>query len=116
MVATRVTWGAGEARRARLEAELRRVVGELPRLGVLKAIVFGSLASGRVAPTSDLDLILVVRSEERYTARLERFYQALVPRVALDLFVYTPEEFDAMAEVNPFVRAAVAHGRAIYEA
>jgi hypothetical protein len=34
----------------------------------------------------------------------------------MDLFVYTPEEFAAMAEANPFVRAAIARGRLIYEA
>jgi uncharacterized protein len=116
MARTRVIWGADECRRARLQSELRRIVGELPRLGVTKAIVFGSLASGRVRQTSDLDLILVAPSEERFTRRLERFYRTLEPSVALDLFVYTPEEFRAMAETNPFVRTAIADGRVVYEA
>lgn len=109
-------WGASDERRARLEAELRRILAELPRLGVTRAILFGSMASGTVGGTSDLDLILVAPSEERFTRRLERFYRALDPRVALDLFVYTPEEFTAMAEANPFVRAALAHGKVVYEA
>ena len=59
MVAPVVNWTGGEERRTRLEAELRRIVAELPRLGVTKAILFGSLASGNVGQTSDLDLILV---------------------------------------------------------
>ncbi len=109
-------WGASDERRARLEAELRRILGELPRLGVREAVLFGSLASGRVGHTSDLDLILVAPSEERFTRRLERFYRALNPSVALDLFVYTPEEFRTMAEGNPFVRAALARGKVVYEA
>lgn len=111
-----VNWVAGDERRVRLETELRRILAELPRLGVEKAILFGSLASGSVGGTSDLDLILVAESEERFTRRLERFYRALNPSVALDLFVYTPEEFAAMAETNPFVRAAVARGKVVYEA
>ncbi len=111
-----VDWGAGERRRARLEAELRRILGELPRLGVEKAILFGSLASGRIGQASDLDLILVAPSTERFARRLERFYQALNPSVALDLVVYTPAEFSAMAEANPFVRSCVARGKVIYEA
>ena len=106
---------AAERRRARLEAELRRILTELPRLGVKKAIVFGSLATGRVGPTSDLDLILIVPSGDTFARRLDRFYQALDPSVGLDLLVYTPEEFVAMAETNPFVRAATARGRVVYE-
>jgi len=113
---TRVRWSEGNERRARLEGELRRILPELPRLGVTKAILFGSLASGNVGPTSDLDLILVARSDERFTRRLERFYRALNPSIALDLFVYTPEEFRAMAEGSPFVRAAIGRGKVVYEA
>ena len=109
-------WGPDETRRARLEAELRRIVSQLPGLGVSKAILFGSLASGRVGSTSDLDLILVAESQERFTRRLERFYRALDPSVALDLFVYTPEEFVAMAATNPFVRSALERGTVVYEA
>lgn len=116
MTRTSVTWRGNPERRARLEAELRRIVAEIPRLGVRKAILFGSLASGHVGAASDLDLILVAESQERFTRRLERFYRALNPAVALDLFVYTPEEFRALAETSPFVRAALARGRVVYEA
>jgi predicted nucleotidyltransferase len=116
MANTTVVWGPDDRRRAQLEAELRRIVAALPGLGVKKAIVFGSLASGRVGATSDLDLILVADSEDRFTRRLDRFYQALSPSVALDLFVYTPEELAEMGESNPFVRAALARGRVVYEA
>ena len=116
MAETTVSWRAAPERRARLEAELRRILGELPRLGVRKAILFGSLVSGTVGQASDLDLILVAPSTEKFTRRLERFYQALSPSVALDLFVYTPDEFAAMAETNPFVRAAIARGQIVYEA
>jgi predicted nucleotidyltransferase len=116
MAGATAVWGPDETRRDRLEAELRRIVARLPGLGVSKAILFGSLASGRVGSTSDLDLILVAESPERFTRRLERFYQALEPGVALDLFVYTPDEFVAMAETSPFVRSAVEKGTVVYEA
>jgi predicted nucleotidyltransferase len=116
MAATAVRSVEAEQRRVRLEAELRRILAELPRLGVTRAILFGSLASGHVGRTSDLDLVLVAPSEERFTRRLERFYRMLNPSVALDLFVYTPEEFDAMADSNPFLRSAIARGKVVYEA
>ncbi len=116
MPETRVRWRGQKERRARLEAELRRILAELPRLGVTRAILFGSLVAGDVGETSDLDLILIAPSGERFTRRLERFYRALNPSVGLDLFVYTPEEFRAMAETNPFVRSAIARGKVVYEA
>lgn len=91
-------------------------MGELPRLGVQKAILFGSLVSGRIGQASDLDLILVAPAEEKFTQRSERFYCALKPSVALDLFVYTPDEFRVMAASNPFLRWALATGKVVYEA
>jgi predicted nucleotidyltransferase len=116
MVTPVVNWAGREGRRTRLEAELRRIVAELPHLGVTKAILFGSLASGTVGQSSDLDLILVTPSEERFTRRLEHFYRALNPSVGLDLFVYTPEEFRVLGDSNPFLRSAIARGEVVYEA
>jgi hypothetical protein len=60
--------------------------------------------------------MLVAPSMEPFVRRLVRFAEALAPSVALDLFVYTPEEFTVMADTNPFVRRAIATGRVIYEA
>ncbi len=49
-----VRWAEGEHRRARLKAELKGILAELPRHGATKAILFGSLASGKIGKTSDL--------------------------------------------------------------
>ena len=85
-----VDWGAGERRQRRLEAEVERIVATLPRLGVRRAILFGSLARGDVRGQSDLDLILIVDTGESFVERCARFYQALAPAVGMDLLVYTP--------------------------
>jgi len=95
-----------------IKRPLRSVRG-IRRLSVTKAVLFGSLASGTIGETSDLDLLLIAPSRERFTRRLEHFYRALAPSVALDLFVYTPEEFSVMALTNPFVRAAVSLGKVV---
>ncbi len=55
-----------------LEAELGRILVELPRLGVTKAILFGSMASGTIGETSDLDLLLMAPPRERFTRRLDQ--------------------------------------------
>ena len=68
----------------------------LPGLGVRRAIFFGSLARGDVGGQSDLDLIFIADTRERFPERCRRFYEALAPRVGMDVLVYTLEEFEAM--------------------
>lgn len=110
-----VDWDAGERRRQRLAAELDRIVGMLPGLGVRRAIVFGSLARGDAGARSDVDLILIVDSHERFSERCARFYRALAPRVGTDLLVYTPDEFETMRS-SPFLRHALKESRVVYAA
>lgn len=110
-----VDWEAGERRRRQLEAELARLVRELPRLGVSRALVFGSFARGGVRGASDLDLILITDSRDPFIPRCAAFYRALAPAVGIDLLVYTPEEFEAVRD-RPFFRKALAESKVIYEA
>jgi len=46
---------------------------------------------------------------------LDEIYSTLIPNVALDILVYTPEEFEAMKTENVFVRNAVKEGKILYE-
>ncbi len=101
-----VDWRAGDRRRQRLEAELERIVPALPGLGVRRAILFGSLARGDVGGHSDLDLIFIVHTQERFPERCRRFYEALEPRVGIDIVVYTPDEFEAVRHGH-FLRRSV---------
>lgn len=110
-----VDWGAAERRRRQLQAELERIVATLPRLGLRRAIVFGSLARGDVGGHSDVDLILVADSDEPFLERGVRFYQALAPAIGMDILVYTPQEFEAMRD-RSFLRRALGEGRVLYEA
>jgi len=110
-----VDWGAGERRRRRLQAGLERIVRALPGLGVRRAILFGSLARGDVGGQSDLDLIFIADTRERFPERCRRFYEALAPRVGMDVLVYTPKEFEAMRDGH-FLRRALVNGKLIYEA
>ena len=108
-----VDWDAGERRRRQLEIELGRIVAALPKLGVRRALLFGSLAEGGVGVSSDLDLILIAPSTAPFPARCARFYEALAPTVGTDLLVYTPEEFEALRQ-RPFLRRALARARVVY--
>ena len=88
----------------------------LERLGVDKAIIFGSLSRGAGSRKSDVDLILVVETEERFFKRYERFeeiYTKLKGR-SVDMLIYTPAELDHIAH-RPFISKILAEGQTIYE-
>lgn len=98
----------------RLEDELRVFIDQWSRdPSIKKIILFGSVARGEVHRGSDLDLIIIQETDKKFLSRLEPFYRDA--RVAMDILVYTPEEFAAMAE-GVFLKNALQDGVVIYEA
>jgi predicted nucleotidyltransferase len=79
---------------------------------VEKILLFGSAARGEQDEESDLDLIIIKRTAERF---LDRLLAVPVLPVPADVFVYTPEEFAAMQEnENPFILAALEDAVVLY--
>ena len=103
-------------RQRTLEKELRRIVTHLRKAGKAeRVILFGSLASGRVHTTSDLDVVVVQKSRRAFWSRVLELRRELKPQTGLDLLVYTPEEFETMLD-RPFFRdEIVGRGRVVYE-
>jgi hypothetical protein len=58
-------------------------------------------------------VIVVKETEERFLDRLDEFYDDA--REAMDVLVYTPQEFEEMKE-RPFVKRALKEGKILYEA
>ena len=98
---------------ARLESELPRLVEGLKGLGASLIVLFGSYAQGRRDLFTDLDLIVVMESDEPFIERLVAVRAALRPRVDVDLFVYTPSELEELKQ-RPFVKHALATGIVLY--
>ncbi len=103
------------------EEELARLAERLgPVLavhGFEKAIVFGSVARGTASRRSDLDLILVKRTNERF---LDRYGQVLVdlydaaPEREMEVLIYTPEVLESLSR-RRFIARALREGRVIYD-
>jgi predicted nucleotidyltransferase len=108
--------GLKEKRKEILEAELERIKSRIPALGVQKVILFGSLATGKVGKSSDLDLIIVKRSDKKFLDRMDEFYEKLDSKVSMDIMVYTPEEFERMRQTNTFMKRAIKEGKILYKA
>jgi predicted nucleotidyltransferase len=82
-----------------------------------KVILFGSYAYGNPTPDSDVDLLVIVRTDESYRERYMRVARALRPRLfPLDLIVKTPEEVEeALRTFSPFLREILTRGICLYE-
>ncbi|HLJ69557.1 MAG TPA: nucleotidyltransferase domain-containing protein [Chloroflexota bacterium] len=81
-----------------------------------RIILFGSLADGDVHEWSDLDIVLIVDSDLPFLRRPRAVLERVAPRVSMDLFVYTPAEWQEVAGTRPFLRDEILHkGRVIYE-
>lgn len=77
-----------------------------------KIILFGSQARGEADEYSDFDLIVIKETDKSFVAR-----QASLPFLPApaDVFVYTPQEFEAMRrDENPFLANALAQSRVLY--
>lgn len=107
--------GITEKRKEILKKELNRIIDEIIKLNVEKIILFGSLCSNSIHKSSDIDLIVVQKNKKKFLDRIEEFYEYLKPNVAVDIFVYTPEEFNKMKDKNQFIRLATKKGKIIYE-
>ena len=82
-----------------------------------KLILFGSAAQGEIHEWSDLDLVVVKRTDKSMLERIEEVLRLVRPKVGLDVLVYTPEEMaDLIAERRVFVLDEIIYqGAVAYE-
>jgi len=99
-----------------LQAELDRIVDVLrARPDVEKVILFGSMARGEVGSSSDIDLMIVQNTDRSFLDRIDDVLRSVAPRKAVDVIVYTPEEFASLRESRGFVKQAISKGKVLYE-
>lgn len=78
--------------------------------------MFGSLVTGDIHEWSDIDLVIIKRTDLPFLQRLDEARHLLHPRVGTDILVYTPEEFEQMSQTRLFVQEEILDkGIVIYE-
>jgi predicted nucleotidyltransferase len=105
-----------ENRRRKLERELDKAVDELKRMGAERIVLIGSMQEGSIGPFSDIDLVVIMRSDKRFLDRLKDVYSRIQPSVAMDILVYSPQEAEALSETSSFLGYALEKGKVIYAA
>jgi len=63
----------------------------------------------------DIDLIVIANSELEFKKRQFHFFDELKSNECVEMFVYTPEEFERLYETRSFIRQAVNGGKVIYD-
>jgi len=84
---------------------------------IRKAILFGSFARGESSSRSDVDLILVKQTRQRFFDRYDSILFELnkaLPEQGVDALIYTAEELEALRE-RRFIAQALEEGKILYE-
>ncbi len=104
-----------DERRRLLEKELEKISGQLQEMGVLKIVVFGSMAQGNVRSSSDLDILAVMPPSMTGKQWLGKIYEEIDREVDSDILAFTEEELERTLPVSRFLRHALKTGKVGYE-
>ncbi len=97
----------------KLQEITKKIVGEFhPE----KIILFGSWAWGTPGPDSDVDLLIVQKTEGSARKVAQEISGSIFPRpFPLDVIVYSPERLEERIQLGDFfVRKVLSEGRMLY--
>lgn len=80
-----------------------------------KVVLFGSAARGGAHDDSDLDLAIIKDTDQPFYQRVRDVRKLLRSRNPLDVFVFTPQEYEDAKKTNAFVAEIDRTGKVLYE-
>ena len=106
------------ARREMLRHELDRLLETIIAEYKPKAVyLYGALANDNVSEWSDLDLVIIKDTDERFFDRIATVLKLTNPRFGTDICVYTSQEWSQLSQERAFIREEVLkRGRLLYAA
>ena len=106
-----------QEREKSLKDELERIVEVIKNeYAPEKIVLFGSLAADHVHEWSDIDLLIIKRTDKRPIERTMEVVNLIRPKIGIDLFIYTPEEFKLLQrERYAFLLNILKTGKTVYE-
>ena len=98
------------------QKEIEKIIGQIEdKYQPEKIILFGSYASGRPKKNSDVDLVVIKQTRERFVRRLMRMAEIVRSSLGTEILVYTPKEWqDALREENYFIKEIAKNGKVVY--
>lgn len=106
-----------QEREKSLKDELERIVEVIKNeYAPEKIVLFGSLAAEHVHEWSDIDLLIIKQTDKRPIERTMEVVNLIRPKIGIDLFIYTPEEYDLLLkERYAFILNVLKTGKTVYE-
>jgi predicted nucleotidyltransferase len=99
-----------------MDPRIARILNLLKGYSPEKVILFGSQARACSDSYSDIDLIVVKETEKPFLDRTKELLKIIKPTFAIDIIVYTPDEFQKMlSQGNAFLEHVLEEGEIIYE-
>lgn len=98
-----------------MNLDIDNIVASLKKINPERIILFGSYAYGQPNPESDIDLLVVVKTDKSFHERIQAIRPLLPKDRPIDLLVLTPEEYQSTKKTNPLVTEIDNKGRVIYE-
>ena len=97
--------------------KVQRVIECIKKYDPEKIIIFGSYVRGEMDKYSDIDFVVIKKTSEGFLQRIIEVTNLLDKELGhVDIFVYTPEEFQIMIDYeNPFIEQVLKEGRVVYE-
>ncbi|MBI5299390.1 MAG: nucleotidyltransferase domain-containing protein [Deltaproteobacteria bacterium] len=81
-----------------------------------KIILFGSAASGELKEGSDIDLLIIKKTQKRKLDRVDEVLDFLDVANPVELHIYTPKELEKrLAMEDPFIQQILKEGKILYE-
>jgi predicted nucleotidyltransferase len=111
---TRSNPGTGRVSRRAINAVVRRIAKQFDPERI---ILFGSYAYGKPHRYSDVDLLVVMQTNERPRAKQIEIARALSPHpFGIDLLVRTPQQIqERIPQGDYFLREITTRGKVLYE-
>lgn len=105
---------ATEKDRKRLENEISHLVMQLKKMGAVKIILFGSLAQGEISLFTDIDMLVLFKSELNFRDLTRWVYRNIHCKEALDLLAYDQQSFEKICS-RSFFQHILKEGKVLYE-
>lgn len=93
---------------------VRSVLNQLKAYQPEKIILFGSYAYGKPNRDSDVDIAIIKSTSDSFHERQKKVRLLMRTTTPVDVFVFTPEEFEKAAKNNLLVKEIATMGKVIY--
>jgi uncharacterized protein len=96
--------------------EIESLLEQLKQYQPEKVILFGSYARGDYNEASDIDVLIIKDTDQKFTKRIDEVMDLCEDSPKIEPLVYTPREIEEMVKnENDFIRTVMSEGVVLFE-